>query len=82
MTLEQLHKLRESVPMRTERVDIANIKLDMDVSVAVRAEQYLKQIKNPYAFRCGDVAVNVRFCQDGRTLEQAVQSYLTALAGR
>ena len=82
MTVTQLRELQNIVPSREQRVDINTIRLDMDAPVAVRAEQYLKQIKNPYAFRCGDVAVNVRFSQDGRTLEQAMQSYLTALAGR
>jgi len=82
MTLAQLRQLQETAPCRADRVDVSGIKIDMDAPIAVRAEQYLKQIKNPYAFRCGDVAVNVRFSQDGRTLEQAMQSYLTALAGR
>jgi hypothetical protein len=82
MTLAHLQLLQGEVPAHTDRVDISGIKLDMGAPAAVRAEQYLKQIKNPYAFRCGDVAVNLRFSRDGRTLEQAMQSYLTALAGR
>jgi len=48
----------------------------MDASAPIRAEQFLAQIKNPYAFRCGDVAVNLEFSSDGKTLEQAITSYL------
>jgi len=82
MTKVQLQQLRDTVPAYADRVDISSVKSDMDAPAAVRAEQYLRQIKNPYAFRCGDVAVNVRFSRDGRTLEQAMQSYLTVIAGR
>jgi len=82
MTAAQLRELQNSVPPREQRVDVTTIQLDMDAPAAVRAEQYLRQIKNPYAFRCGDVAVNVRFSRDGRTLEQAMVSYLSALANR
>jgi hypothetical protein len=82
MTTAQLQQLQAAGSAFADRVDVSTVKLDMDAPAAVRAEQYLRQIKNPYAFRCGDVAVNVRFSRDGRTLEQAMQSYLTALAGR
>ncbi|MCL2300147.1 MAG: hypothetical protein FWC27_08400 [Firmicutes bacterium] len=82
MTAAQLRELQNIVPPREQRVNITTITLDMDAPAAVRAEQYLRQIKNPYAFRCGNVAVNVRFCRDGKPLAQAVQSYLTALASR
>jgi len=81
MTKAQLQYLQAAKPAFADRVDTANVKLDMDTPAIVRAEQYLRQIKNPYAFRCGDVAVNLRFSHSGRTLEQAMQSYLTAIAG-
>jgi len=82
MTASQLRELQNIVPSREQRVDINTIRLDMDAPAAVRAEQYLRQIKNPYAFRCGNVAVNVRFSHGGKPLAQAMQSYLAALAGR
>ena len=59
-----------------DRVDIRGVSIDMDASAPIRAEQFLAQIKNPYAFRCGDVAVNLEFSSDGKTLEQAITSYL------
>jgi len=82
MTAAQLRELQNIVPPREQRVDITTVKLDMDAPAAIRAEQYLRQVKNPYAFRCGNVAVNVRFCPDGKPLAQAMQAYLAALAGR
>lgn len=54
------------------------IHVDMTISAIMRAEQYLRQVKNPYYFNCGDVAVNVRFSSDGRTLKDAMKAYLQA----
>jgi len=81
MTRAQLQQMQAVVPAKTERVDISGVQLDMDVPAAMRAEHYLQQIGNPYAFRCGDIAVNVRFCPGGKTLAQAMQTYLAAKAG-
>jgi len=50
----------------------------MDASVTVRAQQLLEQIKNPYAFMSGDVAVNIEFIPEGKPLREAMISYLSA----
>jgi len=50
----------------------------MDAPVAVRAQQFVEQIKNPYAFMSGDVAVNIEFAPEGKTLRDAMVSYLRA----
>lgn len=79
MTVQQLRDLRNTVPAVADRVDIMGIKIDLDAPAAQRAEQYLRQVKNPYAFRCGDIAVNVMFNPTGKSLKAALTSYLTAL---
>lgn len=79
MTKEQLLQLRSIKPPFEERVNIDDIKADSDMPVELRMEEYLKQIKNPYFFKCGEIAVNVEFSSDGGTLEDALFSYLTAL---
>jgi hypothetical protein len=79
VTLEELQNLRAANPSKEERVDANGVVVDMDAPVAERAQKYLEQIKNPYAFRCGDVGVNVEFTPGGKTLEEAVTSYLRAI---
>ena len=59
-------------------MDIRGVTIDMDAPVTVRAQQFLEQIKNPYAFMSGDVAVNIEFSPEGKTLREAMVSYLTA----
>ena len=51
----------------------------MDAPVAMRAQQFIEQIKNPYAFMSGDVAVNIEFAPDGKTLRESMLSYLLAM---
>lgn len=74
--LAQMKNTRE-VP--EERVDIAGIKIDTSAPVDFRAQEYLNRIKNPYAFKCGDIAVNIRFSPEGKGLKKAFSSYLSAI---
>jgi len=79
MTCEQLQDLGDNPPARDDRVDIKTIYIDPNLSAVQRAEQYLQQVKNPYAFRVGDIAVNVAFSPNGKPLKETVISYLIAL---
>lgn len=79
MTKEQLLQLKNAEVSIPERVDIAEVKVDPTMPVALRMEEYLRQIKNPYAFRCGEIAVNLSFSSNGKTLKDAVASYLKAI---
>lgn len=51
MTKEQLLQLRNAEISFTERVDIADVKIDPNIPIAARLEQYCLQIKNPYDFK-------------------------------
>ena len=68
MDICQLRTLQSIHPTYDDRVNIEDVKIDMIPCVCKRAEQFLIQIKNPYAFRCGEVAVNTVFCPKGDTL--------------
>jgi len=78
MTPQELHALRTADPPKIERVDINRVTIDMNAPVSVRARQFLEQVKSPYAFRCGDIAVNIEFTPEGKPLREAVKSYLIA----
>lgn len=77
--VDTLAELKNTVPNDDELVDITSVKVDMSKSSLDRAVQYLSQIKNPYAFRCEDVKINLLFCSEGKTLTQSVHDYF---AGR
>ena len=41
-----------------------------------RVRSYLKQVKNPYVHRIGDVIVKVSFSDSDRTLQDCMEEYL------
>lgn len=79
MTNERLLQLKSTRVPFEERVNIDEIKIDADMPAALRMEEYLRQIKNPYFFKCGEFDVNIEFSPDGGALEDALLSYLIAL---
>ena len=76
MNVKQLQMLQIATDA-AKHVDIKNVKIDMSASAHERAQQYFAQIKNPYAFRCGNVRINVAFSSSGKTLMEAMTSYIS-----
>ena len=60
-------------------VDIRDVKLDSSLDQAERVKSFLKQIKNPYCFRVGDVVVNVAYTKGGATLNDCFADLLSIL---
>jgi len=78
----ELQHLQNTVPNNIDRVDISEVKLDASTSAKQRALDYIKIVGNPYAFKCGDIAVNVKYNAKGKSLSQAISSYLSAQKNR
>jgi hypothetical protein len=57
-------------------VDIRDISVDNSLPKAERIAAFVRQIKNPYRFRCGDFVVNASFAQDGATIEDCLRGIL------
>lgn len=57
-------------------VDIRTISVDKDLPKEDRIAAFVRQIKNPYRFRCGDFIVNAAFSCGGPTLEECLQGIL------
>lgn len=60
-------------------VDIRDIKIDESLSREQRVADFIQQIKNPYCFRVGNVAVSVGFAENGATFEEQMGYYLETL---
>lgn len=56
-------------------VDIRDVKIDTSLPVPERIKSYLDQVKNPYYFRVGDVAVHVCYTENGPTLQDLLEGY-------
>lgn len=58
-------------------VDIRDVKIDTSAPVPERIKSYIEQVKNPYYFRVGDVAVHVSYAENGPSLQEILEGYLT-----
>lgn len=60
-------------------VDIRDVKLDSSMGQLERIQSFLKQIKDPYCFKVGDVVVNVAYTKGGATLNDCFADMLSIL---
>lgn len=54
-------------------VDIRDVRVDKSLPREERIAEFVRQIKNPYRFRCGGFTVTARFAEDGPTLEDCLR---------
>lgn len=56
--------------------DINDISVDKNLSKNERISEYIKQIKNPYCYKCGKFVVIAKFKDEGISLEERLTSIL------
>lgn len=79
---EEIQKMKD-VDIRTinrnELVDLNTVVIDENQSVEERLESFIEQIKNPYCFRVGDIAVKVVYKENGPTFQQNFEEMLLTM---
>ena len=79
ITPEQWEDLK-SVDIRTvdksQLVDLNTVVIDESKPVPERILSYLKQVKNPYAVRVGNVAVKIKYAENGPPFEEVFKHLL------
>lgn len=60
-------------------VDVTGIVIDESLSKEERKAEYLRQVKNPYCFRVGDVVVKNVYSNDGVTLQERFEQFARSL---
>ena len=76
MTLEEMKAVDVRTASRDELVDIHDVHIDRTLPKVERIKDFIRQIKNPYRFRCGDFVVNASFSSSGMTLEECLKGIL------
>jgi len=61
----------------TELQELSEVRLHPDLPVQERLELFLCQIGNPYCFKVNGTPVQVSFVGSRKTLDEALNSYLT-----
>lgn len=57
-------------------VDIRHVTVDPCLPKEARIEEYKRQIKDPYHFKCGNISITVRHSKDGQTIEECLHGLL------
>ena len=57
-------------------VDIADVQIDMSLSRAERMKSYIRQIKDPYKYRCNGIVITVAFADTDATIEDRLEEYI------
>jgi hypothetical protein len=54
-------------------VDIREVKVNNSLPKHERILEYVRQIRDPYHFRCGEFTVSVKYADNGISLEDCLQ---------
>jgi len=60
-------------------IDINDVTINRDLPIEERILDFVKQIKNPYLYRCGKAVVKVSFADTEDTLEGKLKGYLLSM---
>ncbi len=77
--LEQMKQVDVRTVDPETLVDINDVKIDETLPREQRFADFLRQIKNPYCFRCGKTVVKLNFADTDTTLEDCLERYLRSL---
>ena len=79
MTIEEM----KAVDVRTvdpeTLVDVTQIKIDESLSKEERVKEFLRQVKNPYCFRVGNMIVKNVYSNDGVSLRDRFEQFARTL---
>ena len=61
---------------KDELADIRNVNVDKSLPREMRIADFIKQIRNPYYFRCGKFTVTAKYADNGVSLEDCLKGIL------
>lgn len=61
---------------RSELAEISDVRIDSHAPLQERFTEFVKQVKNPYCYRCGKVVVKVSFADTEKTLEDRMEQFV------
>ena len=66
----------DTVPCNNSLVDIRTVSVDKTLPRDARIAEFIKQIKNPYRFRCGKFIVTAKYADTGLSLEDCLMQMI------
>lgn len=62
-------------------VDINDISVNKKLPQGERLKEFIRQIGNPYCYKCGKAVIKVSFADTTATLEDRLENYLRTFSG-
>lgn len=78
LTADELQQLRAIDPSSIDidtLVDICSLKINTALPKEERIADFVRQIKNPYLFKCGDLVIQSVFSDTETTLNDRLKQY-------
>ena len=63
-------------PAGAPLADIRDVSVDQTLPKEERIAEFLRQIKNPYCYRCGKFTVRAQYTENGVSLEDCLKQIL------
>ena len=79
MTLEEMRSVDVRTVDRDQLVDVTRIRIDEGLPKEERVREFVRQVKNPYCFRVGNVVVKNVYSNDGVSLRERVEQFAKTL---
>jgi len=57
-------------------IDIRTVSVDRTLPREARIAEFVRQIKNPYRFKCGKFTVTAKYADNGLTLEDCLMQMI------
>lgn len=76
LTLEEMKKVDIRTVDKSTLVDLNDVYIDTTLPVEERIRSFIEQVKNPYVFKVGDVAVKVVYQESGPSLQERLESLI------
>ena len=79
MTIEEMKNIDVRTVDPDTLVDISDVEVDETLPKDERIREYIRQVKNPYCFKVGDVVVKCSYSDDGVTLKDRFRQLVRTL---
>ena len=64
---------------KEQLVDLSEVEIDNSFHKAERIHCFIEKVGNPYAFRVGNVVVEISFESDGESLQDKMERYFETI---
>ena len=73
--IEKMQSVNLDAVDKETLVDASGFVFDNSLPLEKRAARMLEQLKNPYCFRYGDMAIKLEFAEDGPSLQELLTGF-------